>query len=277
MGFGHLGASGRGRQPLQRLVGVRAAGPDPRRPGVGRRLRLVEPLRRRTSTLAAELGQNAHKLSIEWSRIETRAGRLRRGQRCAHYEEMLATARRLGLKTFVDAAPLHEPAVARGDRLLGERRQRRARFARSSRVAAERLGHLVDAWITVNEPMLVAAFGYVVGYWPPERTSWRCGPARGGQPHARRTGSRTTQVKAVAPGRSRSAWRSTRPTSSCPRGPRCGSGCCSRRSTGSRTCGSSTASATSSTSSACSTTAAPRSGSSCSATRRAGRSATSCP
>jgi beta-glucosidase len=123
--------------------------------------------------LAAELGHNAHKLSVEWSRIEPQPGVYDEAA-LAHYAEVLTTLRALGLKTFVTLHHFTSPLwmAAAG---TWEHAQAAPRFAAYCEVVAGRLGHLVDAWITINEPMLVAVLGYVEGTWPPERKSFRSG------------------------------------------------------------------------------------------------------
>lgn len=124
-------------------------------------------------TIAADHGHTATKVSIEWSRIEREPGVFDE-EALRHYAEMLGTARRLGLKTYVVLHHFTNPLWLEATGCW-ENADTPRRFASFARVAAEHLGHLVDAWITVNEPMLVAAFGYVVGYWPPERASWAAG------------------------------------------------------------------------------------------------------
>ncbi len=124
-------------------------------------------------TLAAELGQNAHKLSVEWSRIEKEPGVWDEGV-IEHYRQMLSVMRNLGIAPFVVLHHFTNPLWldATG---CWENPDTPRRFAAFARLAAERFGDLVEAWITINEPMLLAAFGYVLGYWPPERSSWAAG------------------------------------------------------------------------------------------------------
>jgi beta-glucosidase len=123
--------------------------------------------------LAADLGHQAHKISVEWSRIEKEPGVFDEDA-LAHYAEVLHTMRDLGIKSFVTlhhfTSPLWLEAIG-----CWESAEAVQRFASFSKVVAERLGDLVDAWITVNEPMLLAAFGYVEGYWPPRRKSLGAG------------------------------------------------------------------------------------------------------
>src|SRR5438876_7740729 len=51
-------------------------------------------------TLAAELGQNAHRLSLEWSRLEPDPGRYDAAA-FDRYEHLLAHLRRLGMRAMV--------------------------------------------------------------------------------------------------------------------------------------------------------------------------------
>lgn len=124
-------------------------------------------------TLAAELGQNAQKISIEWSRIEREPGVFDEGA-LAHYEEMLRTIRRLGMSPFVVLHHFTNPLWLEATGCW-ENPDAPARYAAFCKVVAERYRGLVDAWISINEPMLMAAFGYILGYWPPQRASWRAG------------------------------------------------------------------------------------------------------
>jgi beta-glucosidase len=123
--------------------------------------------------LAAELGHGATKLSVEWSRIETAPGVYDEGA-LDHYADVLRCARDLGLRPFVTLHHFTSPLwlAARG---TWEDAGAPAAFARFCEVVAARLGEHVEAWITLNEPMLVAALGYVDGSFPPRRKSPRAG------------------------------------------------------------------------------------------------------
>lgn len=115
--------------------------------------------------LARQLGHTATKVSIEWSRIEREPGRYDE-EAIGHYAEVLGAARDAGLETFVVlhhfTSPLWLAAVGTWANLDAPRR-----FGEYAAVVAARLGGLADHWITVNEPMILAAFGYVGGRWPP--------------------------------------------------------------------------------------------------------------
>ena len=123
--------------------------------------------------LAVSMGHTAYKLSVEWARIEPEPGRFDEGA-LEHYTEVLREMRRLGLKSFVTLHHFTNPAwMADAGGWLDPASP--GLFARYVRVVAERFGDLVDRWITINEPMLLALYGYTKALWPPERHGARCG------------------------------------------------------------------------------------------------------
>ncbi len=121
--------------------------------------------------LAAELGHQAVKLSVEWSRVEPRKGQWDEGA-IAHYVDVVRSARDHGLSPYVVLHHFTNPLWLEqyGWWKGGETP---ALFERYVRRIAEPLGHWVDTWITVNEPMLLAGAGYLFGVWPPQERSYR--------------------------------------------------------------------------------------------------------
>jgi len=114
---------------------------------------------------AAALGQNAHRMSLEWSRIEPEPGSYD-DDALARYREILEAGHRLGLRMVVTLHHFTLPTWAAQDgswlsRALPER------FARYAGVCAAKLGDLVDLWATINEPAVVAFNGYTEARWPP--------------------------------------------------------------------------------------------------------------
>jgi beta-glucosidase len=117
--------------------------------------------------LAREMGLNALRLSVEWSRIEPEPGQwnlpaLRR------YREMLEGLLDRGLQPFVSLHHFTHPQwfERRGAFLDEMAAQHFEDFA--LRVVAE-LGDLCHHWVTFNEPNVFAALGYVLGEFPPGR------------------------------------------------------------------------------------------------------------
>jgi len=123
--------------------------------------------------LAADMGQQAVKISVEWSRVEPRPGEFDESE-LEHYERVVRTMRDLGLRPVVALHHFTNPLwLERYSWWEGG--DVPAMFAAYCRVVAGRLDPWVDTWITVNEPMLLATAGYVFGVWPPERRSLLAG------------------------------------------------------------------------------------------------------
>jgi beta-glucosidase len=117
--------------------------------------------------LAAADGHNAHRLSIEWSRIEPERGRWN-AHEVDHYHEVFASLRRHRLLPCVTLHHFTNPLwVADGGGW--ERRQTVDRFAEFVGFCAREFGGEVDWWCTVNEPDVYAFRAYSEGVWPPGR------------------------------------------------------------------------------------------------------------
>jgi beta-glucosidase len=115
--------------------------------------------------LLAELGQNAHRLSLEWSRIEPEPGEFSAAA-LEHYRRVLGTLAEGGLEAFVTLHHFTNP------RWFAERggwaaRDAVERFERYCERVAQALGDLMPWACTINEPQIVARFGYLEGWFPP--------------------------------------------------------------------------------------------------------------
>lgn len=121
--------------------------------------------------LARSLGHNAHRLSIEWSRIEPREGEWN-AKALDHYAAVMAALRRRGMEPVVTLHHFTNPAwfAARGG---WTRVDSVALFVRYVDVVAARLSRDVRFWLTINEPTVYVKHAYVVCDWPPcGRRSW---------------------------------------------------------------------------------------------------------
>lgn len=121
--------------------------------------------------LAHSLNHNAHRFSLEWSRIEPEEGKFSRDA-LNHYKEMIRTLRSLGMTPVVTINHFSLPLwfTEKGG-WLGERSEHI--FARLSEKVAEELGRDVEYWITVNEPVAYINGAYIVGDFPPGRQSFK--------------------------------------------------------------------------------------------------------
>jgi beta-glucosidase len=117
--------------------------------------------------MARSLGQNAHRCSIEWARIEPVEGRWDEDA-LAHYRDVVAALAARGLEPVVTLHHFTNPAwfLRRGG---WTRRDSVALFSRYVDRVAAALGPSVTWWLTINEPTVYAMEGYVLGEWPPCR------------------------------------------------------------------------------------------------------------
>lgn len=117
--------------------------------------------------LAAALGQNAHRLSLEWSRLEPADGYFDTTA-FARYRRLFETMHDHGLVPMVT---LHHFTLPRWAADMGGWTNRAlvGRFRRFGEECARRLGDLVPLWCTVNEPSVLVYMAYAGTAWPPGR------------------------------------------------------------------------------------------------------------
>ncbi|MGD1997032.1 MAG: glycoside hydrolase family 1 protein [Anaerolineae bacterium] len=120
---------------------------------------------------AAELGQNAHRLSVEWSRIEPEEGRFDDAA-LMRYREMLRALRKREIEPMVT---LHHFSAPLWFAEQGGWETPRATPLFEQYVArvVEALGEFCDLWCTINEPNIMAFQGYIEGIWPPGKQDMR--------------------------------------------------------------------------------------------------------
>jgi beta-glucosidase len=114
---------------------------------------------------AASSGQNSHRLSLEWSRLEPEPGRWD-DTAFARYARLLDEMRRLRMQPMVTLQHVTLPwwVARRGAWGWWDIVDAFARYAEQ---CVLRLGDRVPLWVTVNEPAAVAGAGYALTYWPP--------------------------------------------------------------------------------------------------------------
>lgn len=117
--------------------------------------------------LARGLHNNAHRLSIEWSRIEPREGEFNE-QEIEHYRHVIRALRERSLEPFVTLHHFTNPVWFTAGGGWGSKKAPEY-FERYARYVAERLGRDVTYWMTINEPFIVNSAGYLDGRWPPFR------------------------------------------------------------------------------------------------------------
>ena len=119
--------------------------------------------------LLAGMGHTAHRLSVEWARIEPAPGEFSRAA-IGHYRSVLEALRATGMTSFVTLHHFTLPAwfAEQGGWLAPDALER---FDRYTRHVMRELGHLMDFTCTINEPQMLALHGYLEGYFPPAVTN----------------------------------------------------------------------------------------------------------
>jgi len=117
--------------------------------------------------LLRRLHNNAHRLSVEWSRIEPSAGEFDRAQ-IEHYRQVLLELRDQGMAPMVTLHHFTSPRwfAKRGGWAASGAHEAWLPFVRR---VAEELGDLVAFWCTLNEPNIYAYQGWLAGEFPPGR------------------------------------------------------------------------------------------------------------
>jgi beta-glucosidase len=114
---------------------------------------------------AAALGQNTHRMSIEWSRIEPSEERFDDAA-IERYRAILQAMRKRGIAPMITLHHFTNPRwlEAQGGWLNPRTIKRFARFAA---YAVQALGDLCQRWCTINEPLIFAGMSYGARRWPP--------------------------------------------------------------------------------------------------------------
>lgn len=127
--------------------------------------------------LASEIGLNAYRLSIEWSRVEPSPGYFDE-EALAHYREMIRQIKMRGMEPFVTVWHFSLPQWLSmiGGVLAPDFVKYFERYAEKLAAA---FGKDVTYWLTMNEPELYLLNGYLRGTWPPGKSNvWEYFEAR---------------------------------------------------------------------------------------------------
>jgi beta-glucosidase len=113
---------------------------------------------------AAELGTNAHRLSLEWSRIEPQPS-VFDGDAIGRYREILTAMHARGIEPMVTLHHFTNPLwlAEKGDfnsELVAEY------FQRFTSKVVNELGDLIPKWVTINEPVVYVVLRYLQDRFP---------------------------------------------------------------------------------------------------------------
>ncbi|MEW5942039.1 MAG: family 1 glycosylhydrolase, partial [Chloroflexota bacterium] len=120
---------------------------------------------------AAETGQNAHRLSVEWSRIQPAPDRWDEDA-LEKYRAMLRGLKERGITPMVTLHHFSDPlwVTEKGG---WETEAVVPMFERFVRKTVEALKEYCALWCTINEPNVYALEGYVRGHFPPGKSNLR--------------------------------------------------------------------------------------------------------
>src|SRR3990167_9196102 len=114
--------------------------------------------------IVKSLGHNAHRFSIEWSRIEPEEGKWNEKE-IEHYREVISALRKRGIEPFVTLWHWTLPLWISKNGGWENRKTVRY-FARYCEKVVYALREDVKFWITLNEPVVHAKISYLEGRWP---------------------------------------------------------------------------------------------------------------
>ncbi|MFC1756711.1 glycoside hydrolase family 1 protein [Patescibacteria group bacterium] len=118
--------------------------------------------------IAKSLGHNAHRFSIEWSRIEPEEGKFDEKE-IEHYQKVINALREREIEPFVTLYHWTLPVwlAEKGGWLNKDAPKYFEKYVQkiSQSISSVRF------WITINEPQIYTGHSYLKGIWPPQKKS----------------------------------------------------------------------------------------------------------
>lgn len=117
-------------------------------------------------SLIKKMNNNAHRLSIEWARLEPKEGEWNL-EELEHYRQVLQSLKDKKIQVMLTLNHFTLP------QWLAEKGgwtncKSPYYFNRYAAFVVKNLGELVDFWITINEPEIYMSMCYLEGCWPPK-------------------------------------------------------------------------------------------------------------
>ncbi len=120
--------------------------------------------------LAKEAANNAHRFSIEWSRIEPEEGKFDEKE-IEHYRKVIRALKERGLEPFITLHHFTSP-VWFTDKGGWKNKKAPYYFTRYTEYVIKNLGREADFWITINEPLIYSTLSFAEGVFPPFKNSF---------------------------------------------------------------------------------------------------------
>ncbi len=119
------------------------------------------------------LYNNAHRLSIEWARIEPKEGKIN-PRAILHYKNVLTELKSLGLTSMVTLHHFVNPLWF-SEKGGWKNKKNIYFFEKYVWTVVDSLGSLIDYWIVINEPSVYTIMSYIQGIWTPQKRSLKDG------------------------------------------------------------------------------------------------------
>ncbi|MBI4692375.1 MAG: glycoside hydrolase family 1 protein [Candidatus Terrybacteria bacterium] len=121
--------------------------------------------------IAKSLGHNAHRFSIEWSRIEPEEGRFNEKE-IEHYKNVIMALKQRGVEPFVTIWHWPVPLWLRDKGGWENKKTIEYFFHYVDKIMLSLKSIQVKFWITLNEPEIYASNSYLKGVWPPQKKNF---------------------------------------------------------------------------------------------------------
>ena len=123
--------------------------------------------------IARQLHHNAHRLSVEWARIEPEEGKFSE-QEIQHYKDVVLALRERGIEPIITLHHFTNPIWFAN---IGgwENPKAKKYFQRFCEKIVNALKENLRFWVTINEPMVYLYHAYILGVWPPQKKSLLAG------------------------------------------------------------------------------------------------------
>lgn len=120
--------------------------------------------------LAKSMNHQAHRMSIEWARIEPSEGQFSE-QALQHYVDVILALRARGIEPVVTLHHFTNP-IWLSEMGGWENKKVVDLFQRYVEFVVRRLASHVHYWITINEPTIYISHSFILGWWPPQKKSF---------------------------------------------------------------------------------------------------------
>ena len=116
-----------------------------------------------------QLNHTAHRLGIEWARLEPKQGEWDQDA-IEHYHDVFRALKKRNIKIMLTLHHFTNPLWF-SEQGGWEKKKNIKAFLRFVEFVAQEYHEYIDWWITINEPMVYLTEAYIFGHRPPQKIS----------------------------------------------------------------------------------------------------------